>query len=156
MTKKVYYEKQGRKYVEVGEYDSDFMDSFPYGATLVVRERGVTSRRYNVDPAFIELLAAATIMEDELSGLIYKASEARPERSPITEEQRDAWQHLAKVMGKDMFMLQYGSCRDIAEQILEGLRKRVEGASANPLVVDARNAYLTAVLLTKESEDADR
>lgn len=154
--KKTYYEKQGRRYVEIAEYDSDFMDSFPVGATLVVREKGVTSRRYNVDPAFVELLAAATIMEDELSALIYRASEARPERSPITEEQRDAWQHLAKVMGKELFMLQYGSCRDIAEKILESLRERAEGASANPLVVDARQAYITAVALTKGSSNGNQ
>lgn len=154
--KKKFYEKQGRKYVEVGEYDSDLMDSFPIGATLVVREKGCTSRKYNVEPAFVELLAAATIMGDELSQLIYKASEARPERSPITEEQRDAWQHLAKVMDKDLFMLQYGSCRDIAEKVLQKLQERAEGASANPLVVDARQSYITAVALTKGSEHADR
>ena len=154
--KKKYYEKQGRRYVEVAEYDSDFMDSFPMGATLVVREKGCTTRKYNVEPAFIELLAAATIMGDELSQLIYKASEARPERSPITEEQRAAWEHLAKVMGKELFMLQYGSCRDIADKILKALQERVEGVSANPLVEDARQSYITAVMLTKGSDDANR
>ena len=154
--KKVYYEKQGRKYVEVGEYDSDFLDSFPMGTSLVIKEKGSTMRRYGVDPAFIELLAAATILSDELSGLIYEASKARPERSPITEEQRDAWQHFSKVMGEEMHMLKYGSCRDIADKFLDIIRERAEGVSANPLVEDAREAYLTAVALTKDHKDGNR
>lgn len=154
--KKVYYEKQGRRYVEVAEYDSDFMDSFPMGATLVVREKGVTSRRYNIDPAFIELFAAATIMEDQLSQLIYEASKARPERSPITEEQRDAWRHFAEVMGDEMAIMKYSSCRDIAYKFLKALQERAEGASANPLVQDARQSYITAVALTRDHSNADR
>ena len=34
--KKVYYIKEGRRYVPVAEYDQDLMDSFPKGTHIVV------------------------------------------------------------------------------------------------------------------------
>ena len=35
MVKKVYYEKIGRRYRPVAEYDSDLLDSFPKGSHLI-------------------------------------------------------------------------------------------------------------------------
>jgi len=36
MVKKVYYEKKGKRYKPVAEYDSDYLDAFPKGSTLVM------------------------------------------------------------------------------------------------------------------------
>ena len=154
--KKTYYVKEGRKYVPVAEYDSDFCDSYPYGSHLVVNKKGSGMRKFNIEPDFPALLAAATILEDELSTMIYKAGEARPYKAPLTKEQLAAWNKMKKVMGDEMFMLQYNSARDIAEQLLKAIQTHAEGASANPLVEDARNAYITAVLLTKEANNANQ
>ena len=34
--KKIYYEKVGRRYKPVAEYDPDYLDSFPKGSHLVM------------------------------------------------------------------------------------------------------------------------
>ena len=62
--KKIYYEKVGRKYVPVAEYDSDYLDAFPKGSTLVICHPGGQSRRYNIDPDYAALIAAARVAED--------------------------------------------------------------------------------------------
>jgi hypothetical protein len=54
--KKVYYEKIGRKYVPVSEYDGDYHLSFPKGNHLVMCYPGGSSRRFNVEPALAALL----------------------------------------------------------------------------------------------------
>jgi hypothetical protein len=156
VTKKVYYEKQGRRYVEVGEYDGEFLDRVPNGATLIIKRENSTMRRYKVDPDFISLLAAATMLEDQLSKLILEASKARPEQRPITPEQRDAWQAFADSMGQSLCLIRYSSCRDIAANILEIIAKKAEGtAKDNPFVEDARQSYITAVQLAINHQDED-
>ena len=49
--KRIYYEKVGRSYKPVSEYDSDLLDSLPKGAHLIMCYPGGSSRRYNIDPA---------------------------------------------------------------------------------------------------------
>lgn len=56
--KKIYYEKIGRKYVPVREYDSDFMDAWPKGTHLVMSYPGGQSKRYNIDPNYAAMIAA--------------------------------------------------------------------------------------------------
>ena len=90
MTKKIYYEKRGRRYVPVAEYDNDYLDSFPKGATLVICRPGSNSRRFNIDPNYAALIAAGTVAEDAISEVIRKATDLRPVRSPLTEGQRRA------------------------------------------------------------------
>ena len=154
--KKTYYIKEGRKYVPVAEYDSNLMDSYPYGSHLVVNKKGSGMHKFHVEPDFPGLLAAASILEDTLSHLLYKAGEARPIRAPLTKPQMAAWNKMKEVMGDELFMLQYKSCREIAEELLKEIQKEAEGVSANPLVEDARNAYITAILLTKKADDEIR
>jgi hypothetical protein len=54
--KKIYYEKRGRRYVPVAEYDNDLLDSFPKGNHLVMSYPGGTSRRFNIDPAYAAMI----------------------------------------------------------------------------------------------------
>ena len=61
--KKIYYEKVGRRYVPVSEYDNDFLDSFTKGNHLVMSYPGGTSRRYNVDPNYAAMIAAGRVAE---------------------------------------------------------------------------------------------
>ena len=58
MTKKIYYEKVGRRYVPVAEYDNEFMDSFTKGNHLVMCYPGGSSRRFNIQPDYAALIAA--------------------------------------------------------------------------------------------------
>ena len=100
--KKIYYEKQGRKYVPVAEYDSDFLDSFPKGNHLVMSYPGGSSRRFNIDPDYAAMIAAGRVAEDAICEALRRAAELKPEREPITEEQREAWQALARAFGTDL------------------------------------------------------
>ena len=61
MTKKIYYEKVGRKYVPVAEYDSDYLDSFPKGNHLVMCYPGGKTRKFNIDPNYAALITASRV-----------------------------------------------------------------------------------------------
>jgi hypothetical protein len=59
--KKIYYEKIGRKYMPVAEYDNEFLDSFPKGNHLVMSYPGGSSRRFNIAPAYAPMIAAGSL-----------------------------------------------------------------------------------------------
>ena len=75
--KKIYYEKIGRRYVPVSEYDNDFLDSFTEGNHLVMSYPGGSSRRYNVNPNYAAMIAAGRVAEDAISKRLYEATEIR-------------------------------------------------------------------------------
>ena len=64
--KKIYYEKVGRRYKPVAEYDPDYMDSFPKGNHLVICYPGGKSTKYNVDPNRAALIAAGFMAKDKI------------------------------------------------------------------------------------------
>ena len=70
--KKIYYEKVGRKYVPVYEYDQTLMDSFPKGTHIIMCYPGGQSTRYNIDPAYAPMIAAGRVAEDAISQAIHK------------------------------------------------------------------------------------
>ena len=88
--KRIYYEKIGRRYHPVYEYDSVLLDSFPKGAHLVLVYPGGQSRRYNVEPNYAALIAAGRVAEDAMSEAVRKASEMRLRSTPITAKQKKA------------------------------------------------------------------
>jgi len=65
--KKVYYEKVGRRYVPVYEYDSNLLDSFPQGNHLVMCYPGGSSRRFNIDPNYAAMIAAGRVAEEAMA-----------------------------------------------------------------------------------------
>ena len=113
--KKVFYEKVGRRYVPVAEYDSTYLDSFPKGTHIVMCYPGGSSRRFNIDPALGPMIAAGRFAEDDISKAIVAASEMRPHKNPITEKQRKAWENLAKAFGDERYYIEIPSAREIAE-----------------------------------------
>ena len=88
--KKIFYEKKGRRYVPVSEYNNEFIDSFRKGTHIVMSYPGGSSRRYNIDPAYGPMIAAGRFAEDAISKHIMEVSSLRtPERNkPITQEQK--------------------------------------------------------------------
>jgi hypothetical protein len=126
MTKKIYYEKIGRKYVPVAEYDNDFMDSFPKGNHLVMCYPGGSSRRFNIDPNYAAMIAAGRVAEDAMSRAVVKASEMRPRNKPITEKQKKAWENLAKSFGDEVYYIELPSAREIAEAGLKAMAEEAE------------------------------
>ena len=150
MTKKIYYEKQGRRYVPVAEYDSDFLDSFPKGNHLVMSYPGGSSRRFNIDPAYAPMIAAGRVAEDEMCRAMVKASELRPERTPITPAQKKAWEKLAKEFGSELCTLRGASAHDIVEAGIKAMQAEADALLKNEAVRKAYDHFLLVCELTKE------
>lgn len=150
--KKIYYEKVGRKYVPVSEYDNDLLDSFSKGTHLVMVYPGGSSRRYNIDPNYAAMIAAGRLAEDAISTAIHKASELSPKREPLTKGQLKAWQNLAKEFGEDLCTLQGASTRDIAEAGVKAMMEEANKLLTNPSVKSAYDHFLLVCELTREEK----
>jgi hypothetical protein len=154
--KKTFYEKVGRRYQPVAEYDSEYLDSFPKGSHLVICYPGGQSRRFNIDPDYAALIAAGRVAEDAVCEAISKASELRPQRVPLTEEEQAAWENLVRVWGDDARSLLRPCARDIAEAGLKAMQAEADKLLKNETV---RNAYehfqLVCKLTTEVSENTE-
>jgi len=135
--KKVYYEKVGRRYRPVAEYDNDLLDSFPRGNHLVMCYPGGSSRRFNVEPNHAAMIAAGRVAEDAICQALHKASEMRPQRTPITPGQLKAWKKLAKEFGDELCPLMHASSRDLAEAGVKAMQTEADYLMSHPAVVDA-------------------
>ena len=62
-----FYRKVGRRYQPVEEYDPELMDALPEGDHLISVRVGLTSRRFDVDPALAPMIAAGVYAEDAIS-----------------------------------------------------------------------------------------
>jgi hypothetical protein len=150
--KKIYYIKEGRKYVPVAEYDNELLDSFPKGTHLVMVYPGGTSRRFNIDPNYAAMIAAGRFAEDAICKAIHKASEAKPKERPITERQRSAWNEMKAAFGDEFFNLNYGSIRDYAEEGVKAMQEEANQLMENPTVKKAYEHFLLVCELTKENK----
>jgi len=150
MTKKLYYEKRGRRYVPVAEHDYELHDAMPKGNHLIMCYPGGRSTRYNIDPALAPMIAAGRVAEDAICRAISKASEMRPQQTPLTEGQRRAWKKLAEEFGNELCTLQCNSVRDIAEAGLKALQEEADKLLINPSVRKAYEHFLLVAQLTKE------
>jgi hypothetical protein len=148
--KKVYYEKVGRRYVPVAEYDSTYMDSFPKGNHLVMCYPGGTSRRFNIEPNYAAMIAAGRIAEDVISSAVVKASEMRPHNRPITEKQKKAWEALAKAFGDDRYYVEIPSAREIAEAGVKAMQEEADKLMEHESVRKAYEHFILMCQLTKE------
>jgi hypothetical protein len=148
--KKIYYEKRGRRYIPVAEYDNDFMDSFTKGNHLVMSYPGGTSRRFNIDPNYAAMIAAGRVAEDAICKAISKASEMRPQKTPITEDQRKAWENLAKEMGDELCTLNGLSVRDCAEAGIKAMQEEADKLMKHDSVRKAYEQFQLMCELTKE------
>ena len=148
--KKIYYEKIGRKYVPVAEYDSEFMDSFPKGNHLVMSYPGGNSRRFNIDPNYAAMIAASRVAEEAIIRAMHKASELKPVRTPITPAQQKAWKKLAKEFGDELCTLSGASSHDIAEAGVKAMMAEADKLMTNPAVKKAYEHFLLVAELTKD------
>jgi hypothetical protein len=150
--KKIYYVKEGRRYVPVSEYDSDLVDSFHKGTHLVMVYPGGSSRRYNVDPNYAAMIAAGRVAEDAVCRAMMDASELRPARTPITPAQQRAWKKLAKEMGDELCALHGASVRDCAEAGIKAMQAEADQLMTHPAVRDAYEQFQLVCKLVKEKQ----
>ena len=153
MTKKIYYEKRGRRYYPVMENDYEFQAAMPQGNHLIICYPGGRSTRYNIDPNYAAMIAAGRVAEDKMSEAVRKASEMRPRRKELTVEQQRAWQRLNKVMGDDVYTIEIASAREIADAGLKAMQEEAEQLMTNPAVRLAYEQFLLVCELTKKQVD---
>jgi len=146
--KKVYYEKVGRKYVPVAEYNEQWLDSFPKGNHLVMCYPGGSSRSFRIDPAFAPIIAAGRFAEHAIREAIHRASEIRPKSKPITKSQQQAWNNLVKEFGEDARMLEWPATHDIAEAGITAMQAEAEKLMQNASVRQAYEQFLLICKLT--------
>jgi hypothetical protein len=148
--KKLYYVKDGRKYIPVAEYDDDLMSSFPKGTHIVMCYPGGVSRRYGIDPAFAPMIAAGRYAEDAIRSAIYRQSEAKPKERPITERQRAAWEEMKAAFGDEFFSLTFSSTHDLAEAGVNAMQEEANKLLQYEAVKQAYEHFLLMCELTKE------
>ena len=134
----------------VSEYDNELMDSFTKGTHIVMCYPGGQSRRYNIEPNYAAMIAAGRVAEDAICKAINKASELRPQQTPITVGQRRAWEKLAKEFGDDLCPLTYGSTRDHAEAGIKAMQEEADKLMKHDGVRKAYEQFQLICELTKE------
>ena len=148
--KKIFYEKVGKRYKPVYEYDQTLMDAMPKGAHLVMVYPGGRSTRYQVDVAYAPMIAAGRVAEEAMLSAMHKRSEGKPSKVPLTEKQRKAWKELKEAFGDDMFYITYPSPMDIVQEGLKAMQDEAEKLLTNPSVKKAYEHFLLVSELTKE------
>lgn len=157
--KKVYYEKVGRKYIPVSEYDSEFAYSLPKGDHLIMVYPGGSSTRHSVKPNYAALIAASRVAEDIISKNIMKASEirrnSRSRETPLTPEQMEAWENLVRVLGDDAKQLEWSSARECAQAGIEALIEEADKLMTVPAVKKAYEQFMFVVELTRGDNESE-
>jgi gamma-glutamyltranspeptidase len=98
------------------------------------------------------MIAAGRVAEDAICRAISKASEMRPQRTPITPGQKKAWEKLAKEFGDDLATLSLGCARDYAEAGVQAMQKEADKLMKHESVRKAYEHFLLMCELTKETK----
>jgi hypothetical protein len=96
------------------------------------------------------MIAAGRVAEDAICRAISKASEMRPQRTPITLGQKKAWEKLAKEFGDELCSLTYGSSRDHAEAGIKAMQDEADKLMKHDGVRKAYEQFQLICELTKE------
>lgn len=154
--KKIFYVKEGRRYVPVSEYDNDLLDSFPKGDHLVSVYPGGSSRRFRIDANYAAMIAAGRVAEDAICQAIVKSQELRPTKQPITEEQQTLWRALADSFNKSEFPLIRPAARDAAEAGVKAMQIEADKLMKNASVRQAFDYFILVCELCKEQDAETR
>jgi len=151
--KKIFYEKVGRRYVPVAEYDNEMLDAFPKGTHIVMCYPGGQSRRFNIDPNYAAMIAAGRVAEDAICSAMVKADEVQPQRKALTEAERDAWNNLIAVWGDEARSLRRPAIRDIAEAAVQAMQDEADKLMKHESVRRAYEQFQLVCELVKEREN---
>jgi hypothetical protein len=121
----VLYEKRGRRYFPVKEYDGKVHDAFPQGFALVHTQPGSTSIRYTVDPDMVAVEAALKLCEDKIHDYIREATKSRPEPKPVTLRAQELWKELDKELGDNLLRVWGCSQQDIVEAMTKAVKEYI-------------------------------
>ena len=150
MSEIIFYIKQGRRYIPHSTYSSEFCDGFPEGSHLVNVTFNGKSRRYKIDPAYAPLIAAGMVAEDAICKVLIESSSLRNRSTPLTVEQREAWERLVEVFGDDARSLEWPSARETAQSAVYAMILEAEKLLEHPMVKQAYEQFLMVSKLTME------
>ena len=153
--KKIFYEKVGRRYVPVSEYDSDLLDSFRHGNHLVMSYPGGKSTAFNIDPNYAALIAAGRVAQESMHQAINDAAKMKSDQwnnVVLTNEQFEAWNHFVEVMGERGRYVYYNSVHDIAEAGIKALEEEAAKPMEHPAVQDAYEKFQLVCKLVKDKD----
>jgi len=156
--KKIFYEKVGRRYVPVSEYDSDLVDAFPKGTHIIMSYPGGKSTRYNIDPNYAAMIAAGRLAEDAVSKALVEATEIRRQQrhekgTPLTPGQKAAWEKLVEEFGPDAKQLEWPSARECAEKAVAAMQEEADKLMQHESVRQAYEHFQLMCELTKDSTE---
>lgn len=152
MTKRIFYEKVGSRYKPIAEYDSDLLAAMTHGTHLVMCYPGGQSTKYDIDPALAPMIAAGRYASQAIGNTLYKASQAKPSRSAVTPEQREAWQNMCAAFGEDLYSIQFPCINDIAEAGVAAMQEEAIRLLKNPAVKQAYEEFMLLCKLTMEEQ----
>lgn len=123
----VFYEKRGRRYFPVSEYNGDWYSSLPAGSHLIHVEPGIRSTLHNVNPARAEVLAALREGRDAAIAAVLSAWEAKPSRG-LTPKEREAFAEYKRILGDDdaSLTLWRASASDVVDALEAAILSRVK------------------------------
>jgi hypothetical protein len=153
MTKKIFYEKVGRRYVPVSEYDTEFVDAWPKGTHLIMSYPGGQSRKYNINPNYAAMIAAGRVAEDAICSAMVKADEVRPQRKALTPEEHAAWMNLIEVWGDEARSLRRPAIRDVAEAAVKAMQEEADKLMEHESVRKAFDHFQLVCQLVKEKNN---
>jgi hypothetical protein len=113
--KKIYYEKIGKKYFPVAEYDPQFENRFRKGTHLVHCIPNGASYVYDIDPNHAAVIASSLLIRNTIIQKIVEASAWTTGNQPITLEQKAAWKALSESFGDSYFALQSPSITECVD-----------------------------------------
>jgi hypothetical protein len=151
--KKIFYEKVGKRYVPVSEYNDELLDSRKYGDYLISVRPGCTSTIKVVDPAFAPMVAAGLYARQSIEEALLESSKFSPSREPITAEQQEAWKRLSDSFGEQSSTLQKKSIHEIAQTGIDEMQKQANLLLTNDSVKIAFNNFLLVSKLTQETKE---
>lgn len=151
--KTVYYKKVGRKYQPISEYDSDLLDSLPYGIHLIDCRPEGRSRRYNIDPNYAAMIAAGTVAEDAICHTIVELSKVQPPRKALTPQEQDAWENLIAVWGDQAVSLTRHCAFDISRAAVTAMQHEADKLMKNQSVRKAYEHFQLMCKLSKEESN---
>lgn len=155
--KKVFYEKVGRRYVPVREYDDDLVHALPKGTHIVMVYPGGQSTRYNIDPNYAAMIAAGRLAEDAISAALMQATEIRRDQrtdkgNPLTPGQKAAWEKLIEEFGPSAKQLEWPSIRECAEKGVSAMQEEADKLMQHESVRQAYEHFQLMCKLTQESK----
>jgi gamma-glutamyltranspeptidase len=98
------------------------------------------------------MIAAGRLAEDAICQALHKASEMRPQKTPITPGQLKAWKKLAKEFGDELCPLMHSSARDLAEAGVKAMQEEASKLMKHASVRAAYEQFQLVCELTKENQ----